>query len=86
MIRTSTSIFMLFFSILFTLSGYTQDVNKIAQESNDTFYEIIKAERKAAENRMQFKANQNTTNYDIKYTPYIKPELTATIISPLLLN
>ncbi len=67
MIRTRTLISVVFYLFLFTISGYTQDVKKIAQEPNDTFHEIIKAERRAAQNRMQFKANQNTTNYDIKY-------------------
>ncbi len=55
---TPTSLFIVLFSFLFTLSGYSQ-LNK--------FQVIVNAERRAAQNRIQFKANLNTSNYDIKY-------------------
>ncbi len=38
-----------------------------AQELNEKMHELIKAERRSAHKRMQFKASQNTDNYDIKY-------------------
>ena len=67
MIRTPISMLMLFFSFLFTIPVYSQRVKETAPEPNDNIYELVKAERGAAQKRMQFKAKQNTINYDIKY-------------------
>jgi aminopeptidase N len=67
MVRTPAIVLLLSFSFLFTISLFSQFVKKIALDPNENLNKIVQNERRAAQNRMQFKASQNTTNYDIKY-------------------
>ncbi len=55
---------LLYIFILFYIIAFGQKVETI---TNDNLLEIIKAEQKNAANKIAFKANPNTTNYDIKY-------------------
>ncbi|NOQ91799.1 MAG: peptidase M1, partial [Flavobacteriaceae bacterium] len=52
-------IFILFYTVAFG--------QKVETFTNDNLFEIIQAEQKNAASKIAFKANPNTTNYDLKY-------------------
>lgn len=67
MLQTPASILMLFMFFMFSFTGYTQDDKKTAFDSYDKVHELINIERRSAQSQMQFIANPNTNDYDIRY-------------------
>ncbi|MCK4562841.1 MAG: peptidase M1, partial [Flavobacteriaceae bacterium] len=55
---------LLYILILFYTFSFSQ---KVENTSGDNLLEIIQAEQKNAANKIAFKTNPNTTNYDLKY-------------------
>jgi len=55
---------LLYIFILFYTLSYSQKIENIL---DDNLIEIIQSEQKNAKSKITFKANPNTTNYDLKY-------------------
>ena len=76
--------FLLYIFILFYSLSYGQKVENISDNSLD---EIVHFEKRNAANKITFKANPNTTNYDLKYhrlewaVDPAKPEINGKVTS-----
>ncbi|MCK5638636.1 MAG: M1 family metallopeptidase, partial [Flavobacteriaceae bacterium] len=76
--------FLLYIFILFYSLSYGQKVENITDNSLD---EIVHFEKRNAANKITFKANPNTTNYDLKYhrlewaVDPAKPEINGKVTS-----
>ena len=56
--------FLLHFYILFSFIASAQNIKSFSEENHNS---IVQFERKNAAKKINFKANPNTTNYDLKY-------------------